>query len=85
MNVGQIKIRILVIRSIDWSVLLAVFALGGYAVLYSEQATLMGAATLVGLFFVNKLGNFSTTKIKGLQVQLKRLLHEQKILERRRQ
>ena len=78
MNEGQIKTRIFIIRAIDTSFLLAVFATGVYAVLYSEHGTMMGIVSLIGLFLVNRLGNFSTRKIIDLRDQLKKLQEKDK-------
>jgi hypothetical protein len=80
MTEGQIKIRIFIIRAIDTSFLLAVFALGFYAVRYSEHATMMGITSLVGLFMVNRLGIFSAKKIMNLKDQLKKIQQKGKRL-----
>jgi ABC-type enterochelin transport system permease subunit len=84
MNEGQIKTKIFLIRAVDSSFLIAVFSLGVYAVLYSEDGTIMGILALIGLFFVNLFGNISTTKIIDLRDQLKRIEQEKKIAERRK-
>jgi len=80
MNERQIKSKIFLIRAIDISFLLAVFSLGIYAVLYSENGIFPGIASLVGLYFVNLLGNFSTTKIIRLNDRLKEIQNKGKRL-----
>ena len=76
MNEGQIKIRIFLIRGADLLFLLAVLFLGLYFVLYSEFDILMGIATIIGLFLVNKSGHYSITKIVILRQELKKLQRE---------
>ncbi|MBT7950525.1 MAG: hypothetical protein HN764_02775 [Gammaproteobacteria bacterium] len=78
MNESRIKNKILLIRAIDIAFLLAVFSLGIYAVLYSENGTIPGIASLIGLYFVNLLGNFSTTKIIKLNDDLKKYQNKDK-------
>ncbi len=73
MNEGQIKTKIFLIQIVDFFFLFAVFFLGVYSVLYSENGKLMGLATLIGLFLVNKLGNLGAVKIVYLRQGLKRL------------
>ncbi len=72
MNEGQIKIKILLIQTVDWSLLIFVFSVGIYAVLYSENKNLMAIATLIGLFLVNWLGQISINKIAALRMDLKK-------------
>jgi len=72
MNKGQLKTRIFLIRAVDMSLLIIVFTIGIYSVLYAENKELMATATLVGLFLVNRLGNFSTAKIATLRVDLEK-------------
>jgi hypothetical protein len=73
MNESGIKNKIFLIRAVDIGFLLAVFSLGIYAVLYSENGIFPGIASLVGLYFVNLLGNISTTKIIKLNDDLKKI------------
>jgi hypothetical protein len=80
MTEGQIKTRILLIRSVDIIFLLAVFSLGIYAILYSENGFYPGLASLVGLYLVNQLGNFSSAKIIELRYQLKKIQNKDKRL-----
>lgn len=80
MTEAQIKSRIFLIRAVDTTFLLAVFSLGVYAVLYSENGVFPGIASLVGLYFVNLLGNFSTHKIVDLRYQLKKIQNKDKRL-----
>ena len=80
MNEGQLKNRIFLIRAVDTIFLLAVFSLGIYAVLYSENGTIPGIASLIGLYLVNLLGNFSTTKIMNLNDDIKKIQNKGKRL-----
>jgi hypothetical protein len=80
MTEGQLKTRIFLIRAIDIAFLLAVFSLGIYAVLYSENGIFPGIASLIGLYFVNLLGNISTTKIIKLNDDLKKIQNKGKRL-----
>ena len=73
MNAGQIKTKILIIRLVDWSLLITVFCMGGYSIFYAENPEIMGLAALFGLYLLNLLGKFSVTKIAGLRVDLDKL------------
>ena len=80
MTEGQLKSRIFLIRAVDTIFLLAVFSLGIYAVLYSENGTFPGIASLIGLYLVNLLGNFSNTRISRLKDDLKKIQNKDKRL-----
>jgi len=73
MNEGQIKIKILLIQVLDWSLLISVFSFGIYGVLYSESKNLMATVALAGLFLVNGLGHIGINKIAALRMDLKKL------------
>lgn len=70
MSEGNVKTKILIIKSIDWAILIAVFAAGVYGVLYYENHKLMALAAFLGLFLVNRLGNYTTSKIAALKVDM---------------
>ena len=71
MNEGQIKIKIFLIQAVDWSFLISVFAVGIYAVYYSENQNFMVTIFLVGLFLLNGLGQITLNKIAELRMVLK--------------
>ncbi len=71
MDEGQVKTKIFLMQSLDWALFIAVVSLGIYAVLHAENRALMGFAALVGLFLVNKLGNYTMTKINTLRLEMK--------------
>jgi hypothetical protein len=70
MNETQVKIKIFIMRTVDWLLLIAVFATGIWAIVYAEQGEMVALASIVGLFFVNKLGNYTNTKIAAMKVDL---------------
>lgn len=76
MKEGPIKTKIFLIGAIDILLVIAVFAFGIYSVLYSEHQILMALAALVGLFFVNVLGNFGNKKVVHLRKQLEEIRRE---------
>jgi len=78
MNEGQLKIKIFLIQTLDWSLLIAVFCIGIYGVLYSENKGLMATIALAGLFLVNRLGLITIHKIATLRVDLEQLRRSQK-------
>ena len=78
MNEGQLKISLLLMQAVDWSLLIAVFSIGIYGVLYSENKVLMGAIALAGLLLVNRLGVFTIRKMASMRVELDKLKKLQK-------
>jgi hypothetical protein len=77
MNETQVKFKIFLMRALDWALLLAVFGTGTWAILYAENGEMIALASIVGLFFVSKLGNYTNTKIAAMKVDLE--------IEKRRQ
>lgn len=73
MKEGPIKTKIFLIRAVDFVLVVAVFAFGTYAVLYSEQPILMALGALVALLFVNMLGNFGAKKVAVLRRELEEI------------
>ena len=70
MNETQVKIKIFIMRSVDWILLLAVFGTGTWAIVYAEEGEMVALASIVGLFFVSKLGSYTNTKIASMKVDL---------------
>jgi hypothetical protein len=77
MNKGQIKSKIFMIQLVDWSLYIAVVAVGAYTVLYSEHKELMAIASLAGLFLVHAFGQISLNKIAALRIDLERLKRQE--------
>ena len=53
--------------------LIAVFAVGGFSILYAENSKMSGALALFGLFLLNMLGKYSTRKIATYRVEINKL------------
>jgi hypothetical protein len=78
MNEEQIKIKIFLIQAVDWSLLIAVFSIGIYCFFDPENRGLMTTIALVGLFLVNRLGQFTINKIAALRADMSKLQRLQK-------
>jgi len=72
MDEGNIKYKIFLLQAVDWLLVIGVMSVGISAILYAENRNLMGLAAIIGLFFVNKSGNFTTVKIAQLRVDLEK-------------
>jgi len=70
MNETRVKIQIFVMRTVDWILLIAVFATGTWAIVYAEEGEMVALASIVGLFLVSKLGSYTNTKIAAMKVDL---------------
>jgi len=87
MNESRVKITIFLMRLVDWILLISVFSVGTYAIIYAENGDMIALASLAGLFFVNRLGHFTNTKIASMRVNLdieKRKLKQEMERERKR-
>ncbi|MGY8815328.1 MAG: hypothetical protein ACKVHQ_11540 [Gammaproteobacteria bacterium] len=73
MNEGQIKTKIMIIQVVDWTLLIAVFTVGGFSVFYAEDPKVTGALALFGLFLLNMLGKYSTKKLATYRVDLNKI------------
>ena len=78
MNEGQLKIKILLIQVIDWSLLIAAFGVGAYTIFYADYKELMAIVTLMGLYLVHTFGQISLNKIAALRVELEMLQKKQR-------
>ena len=67
---NQLKIKVLLLKTIDISLLIVVLSFGIYSILYSEQKNLMATLTLVGLLLVNQIGKFTANKIAAMEADL---------------
>ena len=70
MNALNIKIRLFLIRLIDWTLLLAVVGVGIPSIFYSEHRPIYALGVLVGLALVNRIGSWSLNKVAELQLLL---------------
>ncbi|TAJ93400.1 MAG: hypothetical protein EPO31_04145 [Gammaproteobacteria bacterium] len=73
MNESQIKLRILLVRIIDWCLVLSVLGGGIPALYYSDTPQLYALLLMIGLLIINRFGHWSTTHIATLKVQLEQL------------
>ncbi len=73
MTAGSIKVKILIIQLIDWTLLLGVFGMGIYAVLYSDDPAKYGLIALAGLWLLHMLGRYSVTKLTRLRMELAKI------------
>lgn len=70
MNETQVKIKIFLLRLMDWILLLAVSGTAIWAIVYAENGEMIAMASLVGLYLVNRLGHYTNTKIAAMRVDL---------------
>jgi len=70
MNTGQVKVRIFLLKMLDWVVFIAIVATGIYFILNSERSEIIGLGVLAGLLLVSKLGDYTKQKIARLTVDL---------------
>lgn len=73
MNESQVKLRILIIRIIDWGLILGILGIGIPTVYNSDTPQLYGIFLMFGLVIINRFGYWSTTKIAQLKVELDHL------------
>lgn len=83
MDESGLKIRIFIMRAVDWMLLLAVFSTGVYAIVYSpKNGEIIALGAVAALFLVNKLGSFTNTKIASMKVNFE-IEQRKRQLERR--
>ena len=75
MNTTTIKVKILVIQTIDWLLLVAIFSGGIYGVMYTDNRFIALVAALFALTLFHQFGRWSYTKLASLRQDLK---HAQK-------
>ena len=71
MKAAQLKTKILILKVLDWLLLLVVLGVGVPALFISEQKFYIGIGLLIGLSVINIVGNWSSNKIASLKVDLK--------------
>ena len=75
MNTTTIKVKILVIQTIDWILLVGIFTGGIYGVLYTDNRFIALVMALFALALFHQFGRWSYTKLAFLRHELK---HAQK-------
>ena len=71
MNKATIKAKILVIQTIDWILLVAIFTGGIYGVMYTDNRFVALVAALFALALFHQFGPWSYTKLASLRHELK--------------
>jgi len=84
MNETRVKIQIFLMRTVDWILLIAVFATGTWAIVYAEEGEMVALASIVGLFLVSKLGSYTNTKIAAMKVDMEIEKRQLKLEQQRR-
>ena len=83
MDESGLKIRIFLMRLLDWILLLAVFSTGVYAIVYApKNGEIIALGSVAALFLVNKLGSYTNTKIANMKVNYE-IDHRRQERERR--
>jgi len=78
MNEKQIKIKILIIQTLDWSLIISI-VVGIYIAIENEtEAFYIAIMGLVGLGIVHQIGYWSINKIHTLRTNLHNLEQEKK-------
>lgn len=78
MNKNQIKTKILILRTVDTVLVIALMVAGIYSVLYADNKETMLVACFIGLLLLNRLGRMTNNKIALLRVQLGILMRDMK-------
>ena len=78
MNEQQIKIRILIIQSLDWALIIALLI--GLYIAYQNgvERFYIAVGGLAGLGIIHQVGLWSVNKIHTLRTNLKNIEHEKK-------
>ena len=76
MSESTIKKKIFLAKLVDYVVFAAVAAFGLWGILYSDKPVMISAIALAGLFVVNRLGNYTMTKVTILQQELAKVERE---------
>ena len=78
MNEGQIKTRIILIKTADYLLIFAVIGFAIYAFKTGEHLNMMMTGVLLGLLLVNRVGNFTLKKISLLKIELDKIERQKK-------
>jgi hypothetical protein len=79
MNITQVRIAILIIRSVDWALLIALIVFLIVAIKNEYSANITATVGIIGLIIVNRVGNWAVTKLAALRRMLDRLEHPPRI------
>jgi len=69
----QIKTKILMLKIMDYTVLIAAASVVIYSFVNSVNMKIIAVEALIGLVLVSRLGDISITKIKQLRIELQKL------------
>lgn len=78
MNDSQIKMKIMIIRSIDWILFAAVLGIGIPALMYTDKQFIALVFIMIGLGIVNISGNWTVKKVASLRLELEKLERKEK-------
>lgn len=79
MNESQIKMKIILIRSIDWILFAAVLGVGIPALLYTDKQFMALLFIMLGLGIVNISGNWTVKKVASLRLELEKIERKEKV------
>lgn len=79
MNITQVRIAILIIRSVDWALLIALIVFLIVAIKDEYSANITATVGIIGLIIVNRVGNWTVTKLAALRRTLEQLEHPPRI------
>ena len=81
MNESQIRMKMLILRSLDWLLLLIVLGVGISAILYTDKQFMALVFTMVGLGVVHLSGNWVVKKVAAYRLELDQLKRKEKFEE----
>lgn len=81
MNESQIKMKILIIRSLDWLLFIIVLAIGIPALLYTDQQFTALVFILIGMGIVHFSGNWVVKKVAAYRLELDQIKRKEKFEE----
>lgn len=73
MNVAQIKIQIIVIKTADWLLVAALVGYLVYAYKHSYSTNFIMTIAIVGLVIIHQFGRWAISRVAYLQQTVKRL------------
>lgn len=78
MNESQIKLKILIIRIVDWLLFIIVLAIGLPILLYTDQQFFALVIIIVGMGGVHLSGNWTVKKVAEYRLELEKLKRKEK-------
>jgi len=78
MNESQIKIKIIIIRSIDWILFATVLGIGIPALVSTDKQFIALVFILIGLGIVHFSGDWTVKKVASLRLELEKLERKEK-------